>query len=69
MVSKQTEVPCIGHLLTSEGVKADASKVEAVLNMERPTDITAFQRIMGIVDSLQSSCRDYLKSHSLHTAH
>ena len=30
---KQTEVPYIGHLLKSEGVKADPCKVEAVLNM------------------------------------
>ena len=31
---KQTELPYIGHLLTSEG---DPSKIEAVLNMERRT--------------------------------
>ena len=37
---KQTEVPYIGHLLTSEGVKADPSKVEAVIRMERSTDVT-----------------------------
>ena len=49
---KQTEVPYIGHLLTSKGVKADPSKVEAVLRMERPTDVTGVQRIMGTVGYL-----------------
>ena len=52
VVFKETEVPYIGHLLTSEGVKADPSKVEAVLNMERPTDVTGVQRIMGTVGHL-----------------
>ena len=49
---KQTEVPYIGHLLTSEGVKADPSKVEAVIRMEKPTDVTGIQRIMGTVGYL-----------------
>ena len=40
VVFKQTEVPYMGHLLTSEGVKADPSKVEAVLHMEKPTDVS-----------------------------
>ena len=46
---KQTEVPYMGHPLTSEGVKADSSKVEAVHNLERPNDVTSVQRIMGTV--------------------
>lgn len=49
---KLTEVPYIGHLLTSEGVKVDPSKVEAVQRMERPTDIAGVQRIMGTVGYL-----------------
>ena len=49
---KQAEVPSIGHILTSEGVKADPSKVEAVIRMERPTDVTGVQRIMGTVGYL-----------------
>ena len=50
MVFKRTEVPYIGQVLTSEGVKADPSKVEAVLNMERLTDVTGVQRVMGTAD-------------------
>ena len=52
VVFKQTEVPYIGHLLTSEGVKADPSKVEAVIRIEKPTDVAAVQRIMGTVGYL-----------------
>lgn len=49
---KQTEVPYIGHLLTSKGVKGDLSKIDAVLDMERPTDVSGVQRIMGTVNYL-----------------
>jgi len=49
---KQTEVPYIGHLLTSEGVKADLSKVEAVRRMERPTDVIGVHWIMRTVGFL-----------------
>ena len=52
VIFKQTEVLYIGHLLTSERVKADPSKVETVLNMERSTDVTGVQRIMGSVGYL-----------------
>ena len=65
VVLKQTEVPYIGHLLTSEGVKADPSKVEAVLNMERPTDVTGVQRIMDTVGYLAKFLLRYPKSQSL----
>ena len=49
---KLMEVPYIGHLLTSERVKADPSKVEAVKRMEKPTDVAGVQQIMGTVGYL-----------------
>ena len=52
---KQTEVPYNTHLLTSEGIKAEPSKVEAVLRMERPTDVTGVQWIMGTMGYLAKS--------------
>lgn len=52
---KQTEVPYIGHLLTSKGVKGDLSKIDAVLDMERPTDVSGVQRIMATVNYLAKS--------------
>ena len=38
---KCTETPFIGHVLTPEGIEPDPTKVEAVLNMERPSDVAA----------------------------
>jgi len=52
---KQTEVPYNRHLLTSEGIKAAPSKGEAVLRMERATDVTGVQRIMDTVGYLAKS--------------
>ena len=49
---KKTYVPYIGHVLTSEGVKVDPDKVEAIFKMDRPTDITGVQRMKA--DHFQS---------------
>ncbi len=49
---KLTEVPYMGHLLTDTGVKADPSKVEAILKMPRPEDPKAVPRLMGSINYL-----------------
>ena len=49
---KCTETPFIGHVLTSEGVKPDPRKVEAVLKMEGPSDVAAVRRLVGLVKYL-----------------
>ena len=36
---KKTSVSFIGHIFTSEGVKADPAKIEAIIKMDKPTDI------------------------------
>ena len=36
---KCTEMPYIGHLLTTQGLKPDSAKIEAILQMPRPTDL------------------------------
>lgn len=46
------EVPFIGHVLTDCGVKPDPAKVQAVLEMPRPTDVAAVQRFIGFVNYL-----------------
>ena len=38
---KCTETRFIGHVLTPEGVKSDARKVDAILKMERPNNVAA----------------------------
>ena len=41
---QQTQVKFVGHMITTEGVEAHQSKVEAILNMPAPTDAHRVQR-------------------------
>ena len=47
---KKTSMPYIGHLLTADGVKADPSKVEAIANLAKPTDVPGVRRILGMTN-------------------
>ena len=49
---RSKSVPCIGHILTDEGLKVDESNVEAIMKMPAPTDIAALKRIIGMVGYL-----------------
>lgn len=42
----------MGHLLTSEDLKADPSKVEAILEMPSPSDVKRLKRFLGMVNYL-----------------
>ena len=46
------QVPYMGHLFTSEGLRPDPQKVEAIVNMPRPDDKRAVQRLLGCVTYL-----------------
>uniref|UniRef100_A0A674AFT5 ribonuclease H n=1 Tax=Salmo trutta TaxID=8032 RepID=A0A674AFT5_SALTR len=50
------EVPYIGHLLTSEGLKVDPGKVTAIKQMPRPTDVQGVQCFLGMVNYLAKFC-------------
>ena len=47
---RKTEVLYIGHVLTSDGVKPDASKLEAITKMPAPEDKHGVQRLLGMVN-------------------
>ena len=49
---QQTSVRFMGHLLTSEGLKADHDKVRAILDMPEPEHLTALKRFLGMVTYL-----------------
>ncbi|XP_046571037.1 uncharacterized protein K02A2.6-like [Haliotis rubra] len=69
---KLTEVPYLGHVVTSDGLKIDHMKVEAITNMPTPTDKQGIKRILGMVNFVQkfvpnlsevtAPLRDLLKS-------
>ena len=46
------EVGYIGHVLTSEGLKPDPEKTQAIIDIPPPGDITALQRFIGMVTYL-----------------
>ena len=49
---KVREVPFIGHVATSEGLRTNPAKVRAVNEMPRPDSVTGVQRIPGMVQYL-----------------
>ncbi|PFX12858.1 Retrovirus-related Pol polyprotein, partial [Stylophora pistillata] len=55
---KCSQVPFIGHLLTSEGLKPDPQKVEAICNMPKPEDVQAVQRFVNTVKYLSRFLED-----------
>ena len=46
------EVPFIGHVATSEGLRVDPYKVQAIMEMPSPTDVAAVQRLLGLTQYL-----------------
>ena len=42
----------LGHLITSEGLKPDLAKIDAVAKMVKPTDVKSIQRFIGFVTYL-----------------
>uniref|UniRef100_A0A1B8Y8I2 Gypsy retrotransposon integrase-like protein 1 n=1 Tax=Xenopus tropicalis TaxID=8364 RepID=A0A1B8Y8I2_XENTR len=53
---KMTDVPYIGHLLTSSGLKVDPEKVRAIQEMPAPTDVRGVQHFLGMVNYLSKFC-------------
>ena len=51
-VFRQTEVTFLGYKIGKEGLKADPAKVEAVMKMKPPTNVTEIQRLTGMVNYL-----------------
>ena len=58
LLFKCSQVPFIGHLLTSEGLKPDPQKVEAICNMPKPEDVQAVQRFVNTVKYLSRILED-----------
>lgn len=50
MEFKKTGMAYIGHLLTSNGIRADPTKVEAISNLPQPSNVHGVRRTMGMVN-------------------
>ena len=46
------EINFMGHRVTSDGLKPDERKIEAILKMDNPTDVKGIQRLQGTVGYL-----------------
>ena len=47
-----TEIPFMGHVVSSEGLKPDSTKIDAILQMKPPTDKRTVERVRGTVNYL-----------------
>jgi hypothetical protein len=44
----RSEIPCLGHILTTEDIKIDKSKLDAIYNFSRPKKHKIVQAFLGL---------------------
>ena len=49
---KEKEIEFLGHTIGEEGVKINQAKVQAILELERPSDVPQLRRLLGMVNFL-----------------
>ena len=49
---RKTEVKCIGHVITRDGLKLDPAKVSAIQEMPKPTSKKELMTLLGLVSYL-----------------
>ena len=57
----QKEVKYLGHIVSSEGVQTDPSKIEKVINWPVPTNIKQLQRFLGFTGYYRRFVKDYAR--------
>ena len=45
---RMQQVPFIGHIATADGLCVDPHKVQAIMEMPKPADVAAVQRLLGL---------------------
>ena len=55
---KQRELKFIGHTITSDGMKTDSDKVNAITNMEAPSEKPSLLRFIGMINYLSPFCHN-----------
>lgn len=54
-----TELPYLGYILTNKGLKPNPDRVEAIINIERPTTIRALRRFLGMCNYYRRFIANY----------
>ena len=49
---KVNSIRCMGHLITTDGLKTDDEKINAIVNIPPPTDVSSLQRRLGMTKYL-----------------
>jgi hypothetical protein len=53
---RKTELPYLGHVLATEGIKPDPAKVEAIQQFPKPTSKSDVARLLGMITYLAKFC-------------
>ena len=48
----QKQIEFLGHIISAEGVRINPEKVRAILNMDRPSDVSELRRLLSMVNFL-----------------
>jgi len=65
---KVKEMKHMGNIISSDGMKPDPAKINAIVNMQRPDSLESLRRLLGLVKYI-SQCipgESYLERNSKH---
>ena len=55
----KSEIKCYGHIFSSEGVKADPDKTQAITNMSKPESASKVRSLLGMTQYVSCYSPDY----------
>ena len=62
---RKQSIAFLGHIISSEGIKIDPSKTEAITKISLPRSVNELQRFLGMVREHQQKNFTFLSSHCL----